>query len=845
MRPGPPLGSSWSRLSLTGKLTLLTQAALLLTFLGLHGWISRQIQAQVLAAAEARATASADGVINGMNMLMVTGVISDPDLRRLYVRKMAASSGIEQLRIIRAEQVQRQFGPGVPDEQARDDLDRAALRTGLAQSVLDAGGSPPTLRLVVPFLVSRNFRGTDCLQCHHVEVGSVNGAASVTLDLSEDFRTIARIDRAIWGGQLGLQLLLAVVVAATTRGVLRPLRALKTHMKDMPTSGDLEAWAHNSALLPRSNEREVRELGATFHAMALALLKQIQALDKARELQSRYLSESLDEHARITALLSTMEIGVLFVSEDNRVIHANPAFCRIWRLAPPVRLAGGAALEILADAARRITSGPADALQVGPQGFGELPRAEVTLDDGSIVRISRHAVHGQNTRSGGRLWIFEDISDDYRTAQRLTYLAERDPLTGQLNRWRFQQDLTQALAAAGRSKSRVAVLLFDLDRFKYVNDNFGHGAGDEILGKVASEVSALVRRNEGFYRLGGDEFAILVAQATTEDVDVLAHRLVQAVGRIQFERQSWTLRMTASVGIALFPDHGAGVDELVAHADAAMYLAKEAGGNGLCFYNASCDVSKEMLSRKSLDDSIEQALQGDGLRLHFQGVYRIDGALSHLEALVRMVDPEDAERLLPPSTFIPAAERTGRILEIDQWALRTAIGTLSRSAERLAIAVNISGRSIRDDRLAPFILEELARRQVDPRRLLLELTETAAVMHLQHLRDFTQTMRRAGCRICLDDFGSGFSSFAYLRLVDADVLKIDGTFIQGLPGDLQNQVFVRAVVAVARALNKTTIAEHVEDAWTLELLKTMGVDMVQGCFFDSPVERHPALQPLA
>jgi EAL domain-containing protein (putative c-di-GMP-specific phosphodiesterase class I) len=249
-----------------------------------------------------------------------------------------------------------------------------------------------------------------------------------------------------------------------------------------------------------------------------------------------------------------------------------------------------------------------------------------------------------------------------------------------------------------------------------------------------------------------------------------------------------------------------------------------------------------MVERLTWNDRITQALEGNLLQLHFQGVYHANtGMLSHLEALVRMVDSKDPDQLIMPGHFIPFAERSGKVLDIDRWVLAEAIGLLGRNPRMPDVAVNISGRSF-DDPSLPQTIEALLRdHQVSPRRLQVELTETSAVSDLADAQRFIEALRITGCGVALDDFGSGFSSFAYLKHLAVDTVKIDGLFVRNLPTDRNNQVFVKAIADVARGLGKRTVAEFVEDAATLTMLRAFGVDLVQGYHLDKPRRDHPGL----
>ena len=243
------------------------------------------------------------------------------------------------------------------------------------------------------------------------------------------------------------------------------------------------------------------------------------------------------------------------------------------------------------------------------------------------------------------------------------------------------------------------------------------------------------------------------------------------------------------------------------------------------------------------NDRIAHALDNNLLRLYFQGVYHAQsGVLSHLEVLVRMQDKDNPAQIIMPSHFIPFAEKSGKILDVDRWVVRQSIILLASSPDIPSLAVNISGRSFDEPGLPQYIADHLAQFKVAPHRLHVELTETAAVSDLHDAQRFIEALHHTGCMVCLDDFGAGFSSFAYLKHLRADTLKIDGMFIRDLPNDRDNQVFVRAIVDVARGLHKETIAEFVEDAKTLAMLRDFGVDKVQGYYLDMPTPDHPAIK---
>jgi len=590
----------------------------------------------------------------------------------------------------------------------------------------------------------------------------------------------------------------------------------------------------------RSSVRDISER----KSMELDLQDKVMALQQSEDIQRRLVAIGQQEQARMTSLLSAMNIGILFEDVGNRVIYFNPAFRRIWLIPDIVDLAGRATRDVMglsANVLARPDHFSKHILHV--LGTHEVSDTfEIVMADGRVVTQLSYPVRDNDGRFIGRLWIYEDITRERQTAEQLIYLAERDSLTGLYNRHRFQEELARMLADVERRQSHGALLFFDLDEFKYINDTFGHRAGDSMLIRVAGEVHALVRRNEIISRIGGDEFALLLPDASETEATHLAERIIRAIAQIPFRFEGQNLRLTTSLGIALYPQHGANAEELVSHADAAMYQAKEAGKNAWRVYRHDLDDSREMLHRLSWNERLGNALENNLLRLHFQGVYHAaDGSLAHVEALVRMQDETDADRIIMPGHFIPAAEKTGKILDIDRWVIRESIALLARIPNLPAIAVNISGRSFDEPTLPRYIAEQLVLQGVQPRRLLVELTETSAVSDLHDAQRFIEALRHTGCRVCLDDFGTGFSSFAYLKHLKADILKIDGLFIRDLPNDHDNQVFVKSIVDVARGMNKITVAEFVEDAETLAMLKEFGVDMVQGYHLDMPRANHPAL----
>ncbi len=581
-----------------------------------------------------------------------------------------------------------------------------------------------------------------------------------------------------------------------------------------------------------------------YHDTQTVLSQAVVELQHAQALQQRYLNAAEQEKARLSALLSAISIGILFVDKDSTIRYCNPAFLDQWSIPNGLQPIGRNFDTLLMDAGNL----PSQCLLQEQQGPASLigidhPLREYAMRDGRIIKQHNHAVRDEEGNAIGSVWLFEDITETRRTAERLAFLAERDSLTGLYNRYRFQEELSRMLADADRDQQSIALLFFDLDEFKYINDTFGHGAGDTMLIRVAQEISTRIRRNEILCRLGGDEFALLVPSAIEADMSLLAERLVQAVEQITFSYEGQSLRLGTSIGVALFPQHASNGEELIANADMAMYQAKAAGKNTARIYRPDQNHSHEIVTRWSWKERIQQALDNDLLQLHFQGIYHShDLSLSHLEVLVRMRDDQNPGQLIPPGQFIPVAEKTGKILEIDRWIIRESIKLLGSTPHLASLSINISGRSFDEPTLPAYIALMLQQHRVAPHRLLVEVTETAAVSDMRDAQRFIEALRNTGCIVCLDDFGAGFSSFTYLKHLKADILKIDGVFVRDLPKDTDSQIFVRGMVSMAHSMGKQTVAEFVENQETLDMLRDFGVDMVQGYFLDRPQADHPALK---
>jgi diguanylate cyclase (GGDEF)-like protein/PAS domain S-box-containing protein len=431
-----------------------------------------------------------------------------------------------------------------------------------------------------------------------------------------------------------------------------------------------------------------------------------------------------------------------------------------------------------------------------------------------------------------------DISERRHFEQQLRYMADHDPLTGLHNRRRFEAELERVIGVARASNEDAAVLVLDLDGFKSVNDRFGHAVGDDLVTHIGGLLRQSVRKLDFIARLGGDEFAIILRDCKPKQAIEVAEKVLSAIrSRGVIGTPQGTARVTTSIGIALFnPGCACSADELVVSADTAMYEVKADGRNGYAVYSAETQRCGTFEERDSWFTRLRRALEEDRFVLFAQPIVPIYSAgLPRYELLVRMLD--DSGEIISPGAFLPNAERFDLIGEIDRWVLRRAISLLhqhARAGNDFSLSVNLTGKTMNDLELAGDLAEMLKEHPIPPGRLVVEVTETAAIVNIERARELSKQLRQMGCLFALDDFGSGFSSFYYLKHLEFDYLKIDGEFIVNLVSSSTDQLLVQAVVDIARGLGTQTVAEFVGDDETVELLRQLGVDYGQGYHLGRP-----------
>jgi diguanylate cyclase (GGDEF)-like protein len=432
--------------------------------------------------------------------------------------------------------------------------------------------------------------------------------------------------------------------------------------------------------------------------------------------------------------------------------------------------------------------------------------------------------------------IFRDANTARATTQAITHTAEHDFLTGLPNRMLLNDRISQAIAVAQRHRNKVAVMFMDLDNFKHINDSLGHQAGDRLLQSVAKRLVMCVRGADTVSRQGGDEFVALLSEVRQpEDAAVIARKMLQAVAETHPIDQH-DLRVTASIGVSIYPDDGPDAETLVKNADTAMYQAKENGRHCYRFFKPAMNV--RAVQRQSIEEDLRGALERHELVLHYQP--KIDlrtGAISGPEALLRWMHP--TRGLLSPSEFIPVAEDCGLIVPIGAWVLREACEQVRAWADAglpiTTMAVNVSVAEFRAEDFLEGVFAILDETGLDPRFLELEMTESVLMQRAEPTAAILQDLRARGVRVTIDDFGTGYSSLSYLRKFAVDALKIDQSFVRQISIAGRDTPLVTAVISMARSLKLLVVAEGVETLEELAFLRAQQCDEVQGYYFSRPV----------
>jgi len=554
----------------------------------------------------------------------------------------------------------------------------------------------------------------------------------------------------------------------------------------------------------------------------------------------RDITLQVDAQARLRLASKVFDssLDAIFIADaDFRMLAANPSCERLTGLTQP-QLLGSSSGEFFTD--------PHD------QGFFARVQQHLETDgywEGEVwhrnagqqllaVQVSWVLLRGEHGQALHSICFFKDLSEKYAAQRRIETLAYRDVLTGLPNRLLLTQRVDFALRMADRNGGQFAVFFLDLDRFKNINDSMGHAFGDRVLVEVAGRIASCLRDVDTLCRLGGDEFVMFLQEADAPGAEACAQRVLQALAE-PFVLDGMNFSVGCSIGVALYPDDGKTLDELIQYADTAMYRVKERGRGSFRFYQPQMNV--DVLSRIKMDHAMRQGMQQGRFSVHYQPQIALaSGRMVGAEALARWSDPSFGD--VSPSVFIVLAEETGFITTIGNWVLEQAVRQAMhwlRAGTPLPVSINVSALQFQQADFVDMVGGALRSAGLPPALLELELTESILVRDADEALDRLHALARIGVGLSIDDFGTGYSSLSYLKRFPISKLKIDRSFITGLPQDESDRAIVSATIGMARALGLGVVAEGVETQAQLECLRALECSAYQGFLFSPAV---PAAQ---
>jgi len=561
--------------------------------------------------------------------------------------------------------------------------------------------------------------------------------------------------------------------------------------------------------------------GAAAHH--LVVVRDRSAQQREQEERELLLSE-------LQATLESTGDGILVTDLAGRIRAFNRRFAQIWGL--PEDLLTQRQDDAVYDWMRRSVVDPeAYSRRLASISEATLMQASerIELHSGQVLeRVTQPQC--QRGRPCGRVWAFRDTTALVQAGVQIEALSTTDVLTGLFNRRQFSDTLTEALRQARRRNDPLALLILDLDRFKQINDSLGHGVGDHVLRDCAERLKGCVRQGDLVARVGGDQFALLVHESDGRGAEAAARRALDAIS-VPCAVDGLQFTLTGSVGIALFPADGGDGDMLMRHAESAMKRAKQGGRSGFRFHQPQADA--DLRQRMRLDHAMRQALASHRFRLHYQPqIDLVSGHIIGAEALIRWRDPEMGE--VSPGQFIPVAEESGFIIAIGDWVLGQAVSQAARWRDGgmpVPVSVNVSALQFQQADFNQRVAEVLAEHQLPGALLELELTESILVHDADEALARLSQLSQLGVRLAIDDFGTGYSSLSYLKRFPIERLKIDRSFVKGVPADDSDAAIVRAIVQLAKALDMKVIAEGVETEGQRAFLLDIGCDEFQGFLY--------------
>ncbi len=567
-------------------------------------------------------------------------------------------------------------------------------------------------------------------------------------------------------------------------------------------------------------------------------------------------AELFSEKERAQVTLASIADGVITTDPDGWVEFLNPVAEALtgWKMSAAKGLPLQAICRLTEEASRQPAPNPIETVLREERTVEVAATMLLVRNDGVELPIvhSGAPIRGSDGKINGVVLILHDVSNERQYAAKLSYQATHDSLTGLINRAEFENRMNLAFTSAAQLGRHHAVMYLDLDQFKVINDTCGHAAGDQLIRQVSSLLQRRLREGDTLSRLGGDEFGVLLENCPPDHALRIAEELRQTTRDLHFVSEGRSFAVSVSIGLVSVDDGLYTLSDVLSAADAACYMAKDKGRNRVQLYRREDSEVSLRHGEMGWVVRIQKALEEDRFVLYAQDIVGVDGKShlgTHCELLVRMLD-EDGE-LVPPMAFIPAAERYGLMPSIDRWVLRNAFATMERlfaqpGGNSLELcSINLSGATLGDDAFLDYVGEQFERFSLAKDRVCFEITETAAIANLDRATRFIEEMKKFGCRFSLDDFGSGMSSFGYLKHLPVDFLKIDGGFVKDMADDPIDRAMVEAINSVGHVMGKQTIAEFVGSAEVMDALREVGVDFAQGYWVHKPEVFAPRLTQVA
>ena len=641
-----------------------------------------------------------------------------------------------------------------------------------------------------------------------------------------DKAALNKIQETIFITNIGIALIITAIIlfllSYVLKHVTRPLNNLSQTMQKAK-KGDAQVKAK------LNGPKEIVHIASVFNDMMEVLDEKQEALYKEKE--------------RALITLNSIADGVITTDIEGKVLYLNPVAERLtgWHLNEINETNLDDIFQVFDEKNHTREENPIlkclkfRQLIISEQHCMLRPK----FGDEIYVENSVALTRDKSNNITGTVMVFHDVTETRNMAKKLTYQATHDSLTGLTNRADFERHLSSVLSQVDEGTEH-ALCYMDLDQFKVINDTCGHMAGDQLLQNISKLLAIRVRKSDDtLARVGGDEFVLLLENCPLAKAEKIAKSMCEAVQDYRFVWNENPFTIGISIGLVPINNSNNEFQDILSKADSACYMAKEKGRNRVHTYLVD---DKELIQRQgemNVVSSITEAYENDLFQLYYQPIVAMDDltqTTQHYEILIRMLDK--AGNVLPPGFFLPAAERYNLIHKVDRWVIRAALNWLARNPLQLdnlkCCAINLSGMSLNDEKLFDFIQLQFKKTKVPSEKICFEITETAAITNLSKATGLIAQLRTLGCKTALDDFGSGMSSFAYLKNFPIDYLKIDGIFVKDIISDPIDNAMVKSINDIGHVLGLTTIAEYVEDEEILLRLKELGVDEAQGYHIAKP-----------